>query len=128
MKFFAVAALATVSANQYESMNEDELLVNLESILSSAFSSEARGDGDAAVAAETSARTTAITALETSLLSAIAVVQADVDQNETDSDTAIAAVQADVARAVLMTCGGVCMFEQTYEGHIAAVDADRSEK
>ena len=32
-----------------------------------------------------------------------------------------AAVQADVARAVLMTCGGVCMFEQTYEGHIAAV-------
>merc|ERR1719329_2113798 len=50
MKFFAVAALATVSANQFESMNEDELLVNLESTLSSALSSEARGDGDAAVA------------------------------------------------------------------------------
>merc|ERR1719329_2074353 len=31
-------------------MNEDELLVNLESTLSSALSSEARGDGDAAVA------------------------------------------------------------------------------
>merc|ERR1719215_2256822 len=31
-------------------MNEDQLLVNLESTLSSALSSEARGDGDAAVA------------------------------------------------------------------------------
>ena len=50
MKFFALAALATVSANQYDSMNEDELLVNLESTLSSAQRSEARGDGDAAVA------------------------------------------------------------------------------
>ena len=30
-------------------MNEDELLVNLESTLSSALSSEARGDADAAV-------------------------------------------------------------------------------
>ena len=48
MKFFAI--LAVVSANQYESMNEDELLVNLESTLSSALSSEARGDADAAVA------------------------------------------------------------------------------
>ena len=46
MKFFALAAIAAVSANQYDSMNEDELLVNLESTLSS----EARGDGDAAVA------------------------------------------------------------------------------
>ena len=50
MKFAAVALLATVSANRYESMNEDELLVNLESTLSSALSSEARGDTDAAVA------------------------------------------------------------------------------
>ena len=33
-----------------EAMNEDELLVNLESTLSSALSSEARGDADAAVA------------------------------------------------------------------------------
>jgi len=47
---FAAALLATVSANRYESMNEDELLVNLESTLSSALSSEARGDADAAVA------------------------------------------------------------------------------
>merc|ERR1719503_255478 len=50
MKFFAIAAVATVSANQFDHMNEDELLVNLESTLSSALSSEARGDGDAAVA------------------------------------------------------------------------------
>ena len=50
MKFFAIATIATVSANQFESMNEDQLLVNLESTLSSALSSEARGDGDAAVA------------------------------------------------------------------------------
>merc|ERR1711918_217586 len=48
MKFTAFVALA--AANQYDSMNEDELLVNLESTLSSALSSEARGDGDAAVA------------------------------------------------------------------------------
>ena len=47
---FALIAIAAVSANQYDSMNEDELLVNLESSLSSALSSEARGDGDAAVA------------------------------------------------------------------------------
>ena len=42
--------MATVAANRYESMNEDDLLVNLESTLSSALSSEARGDADAAVA------------------------------------------------------------------------------
>ena len=48
MKFCAL--IAAVAANQYDSMNEDELLVNLESSLSSALSSEARGDGDAAVA------------------------------------------------------------------------------
>merc|ERR1712193_440833 len=34
----------------YEAMNEDQLLVSLESTLSSALSSEARGDADAAVA------------------------------------------------------------------------------
>ena len=50
MKFFALAAVASVSAIQYDNMSEDELLVNLESTLSSALSSEARGDGDAAVA------------------------------------------------------------------------------
>merc|ERR1711970_1128608 len=47
---FAAALIATVSANTYENMNEDDLLVNLESTLSSALSSEARGDADAAVA------------------------------------------------------------------------------
>merc|ERR1712083_937064 len=48
MKFFALLAVA--SASKYDSMNEDELLVSLQSNLSSALSSEARGDGDAAVA------------------------------------------------------------------------------
>merc|ERR1719215_2213064 len=48
MKFVALAA--AVAANKYESMNEDDLLVNLESTLSSAQRSEARGDADAAVA------------------------------------------------------------------------------
>merc|ERR1719305_554464 len=43
---FAAALIATVAANRYESMNEDDLLVNL----SSALSCEARGDADAAVA------------------------------------------------------------------------------
>ena len=47
---FAAALLATVAANRYEAMNEDELLVNLEATLSSAQMSEARGDADAAVA------------------------------------------------------------------------------
>merc|ERR1712100_622608 len=48
MKFLALAA--AVSASKYDQMNEDELLVSLESTLSSAQRSEARGDGDAAVA------------------------------------------------------------------------------
>merc|ERR1712166_1547757 len=47
---FTLALVAAVSANRYENMNEDELLVNLSSTLSSALDSEARGDGDAAVA------------------------------------------------------------------------------
>ena len=47
---FATALIATVAANQFESMNEDDLLVSLESSLNSALSSEARGDADAAVA------------------------------------------------------------------------------
>ena len=50
MKFFALAALATASALDFESMNEDELLAQLSTTLSSAQRSEARGDGDAAVA------------------------------------------------------------------------------
>ena len=49
MKFFAVA-LATVSANTYDFMGEDDLLAQLETTLNSAQRSEARGDADAAVA------------------------------------------------------------------------------
>ena len=48
MKFFAL--VATAAAVDFESMNEDELLAQLSSTLSSAQRSEARGDGDAAVA------------------------------------------------------------------------------
>ena len=48
MKFTLLAA--TAAATQYSQMNEDELLVNLQSTLSSSLASEARGDGDAAVA------------------------------------------------------------------------------
>ena len=48
MKFFAL--IAAVAANKYDSMTEDELLSQLGSTLSSAQMSEARGDGDAAVA------------------------------------------------------------------------------
>ena len=48
MKFFALIAVA--SAATYDSMTEDELLAQLGSTLSSAQQSEARGDGDAAVA------------------------------------------------------------------------------
>merc|ERR1712151_785446 len=44
------AIIAAVAANRYETMNEDDLLVSLESTLSSAQASEARGDSDAAVA------------------------------------------------------------------------------
>ena len=50
MKFLAVAAIAAVSANTYDFMGEDQLLAELSSTLSSAQRSEARGDGDAAVA------------------------------------------------------------------------------
>ena len=48
MKFFAL--VAAVSANTYDFMGEDELLAQLSTTLSSAQRSEARGDGDAAVA------------------------------------------------------------------------------
>merc|ERR1719263_1748453 len=48
MKFAAV--LAVVAANKYDQMDDDRLLVSLESTLSSAQASEARGDADAAVA------------------------------------------------------------------------------
>ena len=48
MKFFAL--IAAVAANRYDHMTEDQLLSQLGSTLSSAQMSEARGDGDAAVA------------------------------------------------------------------------------
>ena len=49
---FAVALIATVSASRLntETQVEDELLAQLSNTLSSALDSEARGDGDAAVA------------------------------------------------------------------------------
>ena len=50
MKFFALIAAASASAINFSSMNEDELLAQLSTTLSSAQRSEARGDGDAAVA------------------------------------------------------------------------------
>ena len=52
MKFIAITALIATSnaAITFEEMNEDELLAQLSTTLSSAQKSEARGDGDAAVA------------------------------------------------------------------------------
>ena len=63
MKFTAIAFVAAVSAKHhhqestlletleaYEAMNEDQLLVSLQSKLSMAQAAEARGDGDSAVA------------------------------------------------------------------------------
>ena len=50
MKFAAAALVATVSANTYDFMGEDDLLAQLETTLNSAQRSEARGDADAAVA------------------------------------------------------------------------------
>merc|ERR1712166_127551 len=60
------ALIAGVSANQFESMGEDELLAQLESTLSSAQRSEARGDADAAVA-----KTAAIKNIQKSLTARI---------------------------------------------------------
>ena len=63
MKFAALVAVAAArhhhhhrsvellgTEESYEAMNEDQLLVSLESELSLAQSAETRGDGDAAVA------------------------------------------------------------------------------
>ena len=62
MKFAALVAVAAArhhhhrgvellgTEESYEAMNEDQLLVSLESSLNIALSAEARGDGDAAVA------------------------------------------------------------------------------
>merc|ERR1719373_660556 len=50
MKFFAAALIAAVAANTFDHMNEDQLLAQLQVTLRNAQQSEARGDGDAAVA------------------------------------------------------------------------------
>ena len=51
MKFVALSAvIATVAAVDFNTMGEDELLAQLSTTVSSAQKSEARGDGDAAVA------------------------------------------------------------------------------
>ena len=60
MKFLALVAVAAArhhheamlleTMEAYEAMNEDQLLVSLESKLAQAQQSEARGDADAAVA------------------------------------------------------------------------------
>merc|ERR1712222_209875 len=81
MKFFALAAVAAVSASQYDNMNEDELLVNLESTLSSAQRSEARGDGDAAVA-KTAAIKNIQKALTARILKAIEGMQPQINDME----------------------------------------------
>ena len=64
MKFAAIALVATVAAT--ETQVEDELLAQLSSTLSSAQRSEARGDGDAAVA-----KTAAIKNIQKSLTARI---------------------------------------------------------
>ena len=63
---FAAALIATVAANKYDHMNEDELLSQLSSNLSSALASEAQNDGDAAVA-----KTAAIKNIQKSLTARI---------------------------------------------------------
>ena len=64
MKYFAL--VATAAAINLESMNEDELLAQLSTTLQSAQQSEARGDGDAAVA-----KTAAIKNIQKSLTARI---------------------------------------------------------
>ena len=63
---FALALIATVSANKFDAMHEDDLLVSLSTHLQSALESEARGDGDAAVA-----KTAAIKNIQKSLTARI---------------------------------------------------------
>ena len=66
MKFAFAAIVATVVAVDFDSMNEDELLAQLATTLSSAQMSEARQDGDAAVA-----KTAAIKNIQKSLTARI---------------------------------------------------------
>ena len=63
---FTLALVATVAANKWDNMNEDELLVSLSNTLVSAQRSEAKGDGDAAVA-----KTAAIKNIQKSLTARI---------------------------------------------------------
>ena len=63
---FATVLVAAVAANQYDFMGEDDLLAQLETTLNSAQRSEARGDGDAAVA-----KTAAIKNIQKSLTARI---------------------------------------------------------
>ena len=63
---FTVALIATASAAKFDQMHEDELLVSLSSHLQSALASEAKGDGDAAVA-----KTAAIKNIQKSLTARI---------------------------------------------------------
>ena len=64
MKFFAL--VATAAAVDFNTMGEDELLAQLSTTLSSAQRSEAKGDGDAAVA-----KTAAIKNIQKSLTARI---------------------------------------------------------
>ena len=63
---FTLALVAAVSASRVNTQVEDELLAQLSSTLSSALDSEARGDGDAAVA-----KTAAIKNIQKSLTARI---------------------------------------------------------
>jgi predicted transcriptional regulator len=63
---FTLALIATVAASKVNTQVEDELLAQLSSTLSSALDSEARGDGDAAVA-----KTAAIKNIQKSLTARI---------------------------------------------------------
>lgn len=60
---------------------------------------------ETALEAEEAARAAAVTAENTAMLAAVAVVQADVDQNETDADAAIAANEVHIDN--LATLSGV---------------------
>ena len=66
MKFATIALIGTAAAVNFDTMNEDELLAQLATTLSSAQRSEAMGDGDAAVA-----KTAAIKNIQKSLTARI---------------------------------------------------------
>jgi predicted transcriptional regulator len=66
MKFATLAFIGTAAAVNFDTMNEDELLAQLSTTLSSAQRSEAMGDGDAAVA-----KTAAIKNIQKSLTARI---------------------------------------------------------